>query len=98
MRAKRGLPIFQKNFIFSPFCSVDDVLGQSLDEVIRQGLLDPLVPYLTSTASAATSSGGGNSGGSGIHNGENLVKKSGSNFHKSSLKAENLVKSMRYYM
>ena len=42
------------------------------------------------------------SGGSGstslLHNGENLVKKSGSNFHKSSLKAENLVKSMRYYM
>ena len=65
-RAKRGLPIFQKKFLqllFSPFCSVDDVLGQSLDEVIRQGLLDPLVPYLTSTASAATSSGGGSGGG-----------------------------------
>ena len=42
------------------------------------------------------------SGGSGstslLHNGENLVKKSGSNFHKSSLKAENLVISMHYYM
>ena len=35
------------------------------------------------------------------HNGENLVKKSGSkfNFHISkSLKVENLVKSLRYYM
>ena len=33
------------------------------------------------------------------HNGENLVKKSGSNFHISkSLKGENLVKSLRYYM
>ena len=32
------------------------------------------------------------------HNGENLVKKSGSNFYKSkSLQVENLVKSLRYY-
>ena len=31
-----------------------------------------------------------------VHNGENLVKKSGSNFHISkSLKGENLVKSLR---
>ena len=33
------------------------------------------------------------------HNGENLVKKSGSNFYISkSLKGENLVKSLRYYL
>ena len=33
------------------------------------------------------------------HNGENLVKKLGSNFHISkSLKGENLVKSLRHYM
>ena len=38
-------------------CSVDDVLGQSLDEVIRQGLLDPLVPYLTSQASGSAITG-----------------------------------------
>ena len=35
----------------------------------------------------------------GLHNGENLVKKSWSNFHISrSWKLENLVKSLRYYM
>ena len=45
-----------------------------------------------------TAGGGGSGSTSLLHNGENLVKKSGSNFHKSGLKAENLVKSMRYYM
>ena len=44
---------FFLSLCFSPLCSVDDVLGQSLDEVIRQGLLDPLVPYLTSQASGS---------------------------------------------
>ena len=38
-------------FNSSHLCSVDDVLTNSLDEVIRQGLLDPLVPYLTSSNS-----------------------------------------------
>ena len=27
---------------------MDEVLGRSLDEVMKQGLLDPLLPYLTS--------------------------------------------------
>ena len=48
---------FFLSLCFSPLCSVDDVLGQSLDEVIRQGLLDPLVLYLTSPASGSAITG-----------------------------------------
>lgn len=40
------------NFQFdSHSCSVDGVLAHSLEEVVHQGLLDPLVPYLTSVSS-----------------------------------------------
>ena len=34
---------------------MDEVLGRSLDEVMKQGLLDPLLPYLTSINSSTNS-------------------------------------------
>ena len=57
-------------------CSVDDVLGQSLDEVIRQGLLDPLVPYLTSTSASNAITGGSGVAGS-ISNANSNVTSAG---------------------
>ena len=34
---------------------MDEVLGRSLDEVMKQGLLDPLLPYLTSLNNSSNS-------------------------------------------
>ena len=52
---------------------MDEVLGRSLDEVMKQGLLDPLLPYLTSLNNSAnttnvTSSKDINSSSSGPNN------------------------------